>query len=94
MQAANPSEAEAGIDSVFQRIFVRWAANLILKNVFDSIDEKEFGRGHGTHFWGESNLMQSYGNFDGFPESVLFGLIPLMRTRNLDVDNIRSYSTL
>ena len=51
MQAANPSEAEAGIDSVFQRIFVRWAANLILKNVFDSIDEKEFGR-EWDPFWG------------------------------------------
>ena len=36
-----------------------------------------------------TNLMQMYGNVDGFPESVLFGLILLMRTRNLDVNSLK-----
>ena len=93
MQAAKrkSQRSEAGISTNF---FVRWAANLILKNVFDSIDEKEFGVIKWDPFLGGlTNLMQVYGNVDGFPESVLFGLILLTRTRNLDVDNIRSIST-
>ena len=91
-QSENPSENPSEAKRVFQPIFVRWAANLILKNVFDSIDEKEFGVVKWDPFFfvgGLTNLMQSYGNVDGFPESVCFGLILLMRTRNLDVNSLK-----
>ena len=46
---------------------------------FQGIRFGEISQGslHGTHFWGESKLIQIYGHFEGFPvnNNALFGLV-------------------